>query len=320
MRNSRRIILPAICILTLALGACDRRPKGVLSDSEMVDVMTDLKLAESYTSAYGGAPSDSVGARLADAVLRSHGVSRAEFDSTLSWYGRNFDEYYKLYEKVDRRLARRQKDFLSEPVTSEKLDASSVWPYSRQVLISALGNSDGLAFSINGSDVKPGEQIRWQMRLSEDTPAKVLLGTEYTDGSMQFITRNAMGNRRLEITLPTDTVLSVKRVFGNLHVGRSNMPLFIDSISLVHLPLNADDRTSLTPGTRYRLPGRYDAVKARQKARADSLRKAAASDSLVAPGITSSAGKAHSQQATISTVAEPMSAPSRNATRIIRRR
>lgn len=317
--------MSAVGLLCLASASCDRRPKGVLSDSQMVDVMTDLKLAEGYTSTYGGSPSDSVGQRLAESVLADHGVTRAEFDSTLSWYGRNFDEYFKLYDKVNKRLAKRQKDFLSEPVASDANEGSQIWPYSKQVLVSALGTADGLSFSLAGADIKPGEQVRWQMRLSEETSGKVMLGAEYTNGTMQYISRSAMGNKRIELVLPTDTALSVKRIFGNLHLLKNDMPLFIDSISLMHLPLSADDRTTLTRGTRYTRPERYDAVKAKAKARADSVRNAAVRDSLATAPLSQSAGRPgsspqSSSATSVSTTSEPMVMPGRHTDRGLRRR
>lgn len=275
-----RLLPWAAAGLLVLSSACGRRPKGVLSDDEMADVMTDMKLAESYANTYGGSPSDSIPQRLAQSVLDAHGVSRADFDSTLSWYGRNFDDYVALYDKMEKRLAQKQKDYVPES-SAGKEDGNDLWPYMHRVLVSPKGNSDGFTFSISVPDIVPGEALKWMMRLNSDAEGKMLIGVDYADGKSDYVVQQIAGNRKTEMTIVTDTALAVKRIFGNFRVRPRGNPLWIDSISLTHIKLSDDDRQRSGYSMRYVLPEKYDPAKARKKAEADSLARNAVKDTLV---------------------------------------
>lgn len=268
-----RIAPLAAAGLVLLSSACSRRPDGVLSDDEMTDVMVDMKLAESYANSYGGSPSDSIPQRIARAVLDKYGVSRADFDTTLAWYGRNFDDYVGLYDKMESRLAERQKDYVSVEASGED-GAGDLWPYSRRMFISPKGDSDGFTFSVSRPDVKPGESLRWMMRLNSVADGKMLIGVDYSDGTSDYAVRSVAGNRKQELVLHTDTARELKRVFGNFRIRLDGRPLWIDSISLTHKNVAEDERRYGMSSSRYRLPEKYDALKARRKAMADSLQSA----------------------------------------------
>lgn len=268
-------------MLTLALlsAGCERRPKGVISEKKMVEVMTDMKLAESYAANFNTVESDSLPRRLADAVLLKHGVSRADFDSTLVWYGRNFDRYVALYDKVEKRMESRQKDFLDGAVAVAASGEADIWPYGANIMLTRKGATDGLNFSLSSPDVKPGEEITWKLRMNSDADAKLVLGVDYTDGTTKFVTRRTQGSRKLEITIPVDSLMQLKRVYGTFHLAPHHMPLWLDSISLTHLPAGSSGGASSYPVV-YRLPEKFDPAKAKAKARADSLKTKALSDSL----------------------------------------
>lgn len=95
------LILVAILGGVLIFPGCHRHPEGILSDSEMEELMVDLILAEAYgqNSASSELP-DSVRSKLGEGVLIRHGIDQQTLDSTYSWYARNLDDYYKLYARV----------------------------------------------------------------------------------------------------------------------------------------------------------------------------------------------------------------------------
>ncbi len=264
-------ILPsALAALLLVAPACNRRPKGVLSDDKMVNLMVDLKLAETYAQQHRGDPADSLSTKLAASVLESHGVSRADFDSTIAWYGRHFDEYVSLSDQMEKRLLKRQKDFLAEDVVSLSED-DNLWPYAQRIIVSPAGSTDGFSFSVDAGDLKPGETLKWKMKLMNSASGKLLLGVEYSDGSADYISRQGGSSDVMEFSLSLDSVLKPKRVFGVYHIPHHYLPVTIDSISLMRQPIgNEDAQGSLTP-FRYVRPEKYDPVKARIKMQADSI-------------------------------------------------
>lgn len=264
--------------MLLLSGGCERRPSGVLSDDEMVDLMVDLKLTEGYAdvSAQG---SNTRRMELADAVLREHGVSRADFDATLAWYGRNLDSYQKLYEKVEKELEKRQKEYVADAVELSADDESNLWPYGHNAVIDSKAAADGIIFSVGGSDVKKGDVVRWFMRLQKLADGSALLGVDYEDGSASFITYPLAGHNRLEMKLQTDTMMQVKRVYGMVRLNSmQQMPLYVDSISLMLLPYKKEDFFQGASAQRYRLPATGPEIRRRQKAVEDSVKRAMEAD------------------------------------------
>lgn len=86
-----------ISVSLMLLSSCDKRPKGVLSDDEMVRLIADIEVAEVYMQQHNsGYYNDSVRDSAVQWALERHGLTKADFDSTMTWYGRNIDEYRDL--------------------------------------------------------------------------------------------------------------------------------------------------------------------------------------------------------------------------------
>ena len=66
-----------------------------------------------------------------------------------------------------------------------------------------------------------------------------MIGVEYTDGTKSLVANSNMGNRKLKLTLITDTSRMVKRVFGTVNIDKNAMPIWADSISLRKLPFDS---------------------------------------------------------------------------------
>ena len=81
------------------------RPKGVLSSGQMEDLFVDLHRAEGiiYVKGYKNGH-DSVVRLTYDSILAAHGVTRAQFDSSLVWYTDNPMLFNKIYPHVMERL------------------------------------------------------------------------------------------------------------------------------------------------------------------------------------------------------------------------
>ncbi len=106
----RRIWTIAVltCIIC-SLASC--RPKGVLSSGQMEDLFVDLHRAEGiiYVNGYMNGH-DSIVRLTYDSILAAHGVTRAQFDSSLVWYTDNPMMFNKIYPHVMERLETMQKE------------------------------------------------------------------------------------------------------------------------------------------------------------------------------------------------------------------
>lgn len=229
----------AILLSALILAGCSNRPKGVMSNGKTADLLTDIFIAQSYLdSESNGYTPDSVRDGIILGVLEQHGVSEAEFDSTLAWYGRNMDLYKELFENVDKKLVQRQHKI---PGMEDMTDAlqNDFWPYSRHTMITENSVTDDLGFSLPAA-LEKGDKIDWTFRVNKTTDAKVFIGVDYEDGSSSFVTKTIYGDRKVAVSLQTDTARKARRVYGNYHLSSKGlMPVFIDSIVLRSAPFDS---------------------------------------------------------------------------------
>lgn len=225
-------------LLAFLLFSCVKRPEGVLSDKETAPVIADLEIAEAYAQRNPAtAGSREQKERIIEYVIREHGVTRAEFDSTMAWYSRNIDEYRDLYAAVDKEIAKKRKKMTGVAVTQAV--ENDLWPYSRHTLLSRLSGENALSFDIPAGTLGKGDRLVWKMRLRSGADATAILGVVYDNGRREFMARKLGGNRKFEISMQTDSTAKVKSVFGNMTLsGFRSMPLWIDSISLTTQPID----------------------------------------------------------------------------------
>ena len=90
-------------LVCVAMLGC--RPRGILSNREMRDVLYDLHRADGAIQVAGYNYShDQELAGYYKNVLDKHGITQAEFDSSLVWFTDNPQIFNKIYPKVIERL------------------------------------------------------------------------------------------------------------------------------------------------------------------------------------------------------------------------
>lgn len=209
----------------LLLSGCDKRPEHVIPEKEMVELLTDMQLAQAYfhTSASG----QNGRADMTESILEKHDVSQEDLDSTIAYYGRNMDEYYLLYQKVEKNLRARSGR------TEESVSEDDIWPYSRFAAFFPGQMAEGITFSMPADGLDPGAMLDWRLRVTSPEGVEMMMGVEYENGIASVARKSAAGNSSPHLSIITDTAFVVKRIFGTLSVPRSSLPLWADSIRLV---------------------------------------------------------------------------------------
>ncbi len=112
-RNLHTYIITFIIGVVLCLTACTIRPDDVLSAGKMEDVLYDLHRADGimYVQGYEYGHYDRKG-KYYQTVLTKHGITQAQFDSSLVWYTDHPKRFDKIYPKVIERLTA-EKDLLA---------------------------------------------------------------------------------------------------------------------------------------------------------------------------------------------------------------
>ncbi|MDE7420111.1 MAG: DUF4296 domain-containing protein [Muribaculaceae bacterium] len=242
MRKNYLYILMSFLLLS---AGCSKRPKDILSEDKMVKVMVDLQIAEAYERS--GYSNDYLNGKdremLGRGILMQHGVSVEEMDSTLAWYGRNMDEYPKLYKKIDAELNKRQIKYARAAGESENEGSSAdLWPYSRHFVLDNKSLTDGLIVEIPTTEMAPGDKLTWKMLVDGGASRSLALGVDYENGTSEvYRISNAGFDKWSELSLQTDSTLTVNRIFAVADFHNPTSRILIDSIQLLHYPFNHEE-------------------------------------------------------------------------------
>ncbi len=254
----RHLPLIIVSTLLLLLVACGKIPGYVISPDKMAEIMADLHTGEAVVDANGAAyRNDSVKRALMQSICEIHGVTTADLDTSLYWYGNNLPEYVKVYDKtieiLNARIAEVEK---SGAKTAGRIqrdtpdgDSVNIWrgPLMRR---NTAGNpSDFISFTYNSErNWERGDRYTLYARpLNPHSPLFMTLAVTYNDGTAEYVTLNQGSEGRKQLTLVLDSAKTATNLYGTIHysAGRGEIS-YIDSIALV------------------RTRGRNDNVKARQ--------------------------------------------------------
>ena len=112
MRLNRYIFV--LCTLSIVLCLTGCRPKGILHSWEMREVLVDLHKTDALLQMNGlNNASSEDKALYYSQVLSKHGVTQAQFDSSLVWYTAHPQLFDKIYPKVLNELKAEEEAFMA---------------------------------------------------------------------------------------------------------------------------------------------------------------------------------------------------------------
>ncbi|MBN1463630.1 MAG: DUF4296 domain-containing protein [Paludibacteraceae bacterium] len=101
MRSSVYVVL--LLAFTLLL-SCENKPQQVISDEKMEAVMLDLFLFEGAANAKKIPVGDTLRAHYYNQILEKHGITLAQYDSSLVWYMNKPKAYEKIHQHLQQKL------------------------------------------------------------------------------------------------------------------------------------------------------------------------------------------------------------------------
>lgn len=101
-----RALLIVIGLLVLLAGCKPGTPDEYIQPDDMEDILVDYHMARAMAEHMDGSYEERnyQQALYTEAVMQKHGVTQAEFDSSLVYYYRRADRFAKMYEHVAERL------------------------------------------------------------------------------------------------------------------------------------------------------------------------------------------------------------------------
>jgi len=271
----RNVLLHISLLLmaVLSLVSCDKTPRGVLSVDDMGELIADLQLAEAYME---NNPADFAGDSLKQvvkqSVLKKHGITQQDYDSSLVWYAHNMEDYTRAhdkavgilqerYNKLDKREDRPEKIILAdEPShaarprggngidkqlagisTDVNRDSADLWQGQRDYMLTQGSRRGFITFDIMPDARKePGDRYKLSYKLYRGgNEFKVCLNVDYTDGATSQVTRGTNSDGWVTIDVQSDTARRVRRIYGyvSYDIKRGHVA-YIDSLSLMRTHLS----------------------------------------------------------------------------------
>ncbi|MDD4646194.1 MAG: DUF4296 domain-containing protein [Bacteroidales bacterium] len=104
---------PAFLVLLILFSCGNKQTSpetGILSEKKMVELIVDTHLVDAILSVENsrGEEKRDLGLFYYPSVLEKHGITKAQMDSSVSWYMKNPEAYTRIYEKVIKELDNRQ--------------------------------------------------------------------------------------------------------------------------------------------------------------------------------------------------------------------
>ena len=153
VKRSVSVTVCILSVLTVLLTGC--RPRGILSSRQMRSVLVDLHKTDALLQVHGLQHGhDFEEDRYYAAVLEEHGITQAQFDSSLVWYTHHPQLFDKIYPKVLNDLHEEYEQFVAlHPESVEPLQPSEL-PKPLLTTEAARLQIDSLCWTLrNGSPV-----------------------------------------------------------------------------------------------------------------------------------------------------------------------
>ncbi|WP_231496798.1 DUF4296 domain-containing protein [Prevotella sp. 10(H)] len=100
----RRPVIYLIIIITVLFGACGRKPRYVIDEDKMANVLYDIQLAQAIYRSNTDFSTDEKKDALLNGILKKYNITQAELDSSLLWYSDNIEIYNTINDSVASRL------------------------------------------------------------------------------------------------------------------------------------------------------------------------------------------------------------------------
>lgn len=172
MKGRNRIQWCGVLFLAFSLTACKvKRPETVLPDATMENVLYDYHIAKAmgeevpYNESYKRV-------LYLESVFKKHGITQADFDSSMVWFARNPEVLTKIYEKVNVRL-KAERDGINhlialrdnKPKTSLPGDSIDVWIGQHIYRLTGMPLDNKLTFTLpSDSNFHDRDTLRWSVR------------------------------------------------------------------------------------------------------------------------------------------------------------
>lgn len=212
-----------------AFAACKKTPEGILSKGKMEEVLFDYHLVQGMIDQMNS-EQRLENQRYLDAVFQKHGITEAEFDTSMVWYNRNgillkeiYADLNKLYKDLDEELKLRSGNSNMLTTFSQTGDTANIWTGDQLILLRPQHLFNKEVFSLK-ADTTFCKKDKFKLyatayfikEVRDDRNCSLTVGiiAEYKNGKTTGATRTVDYNGAIDLTLETSEEEEIEALHG----------------------------------------------------------------------------------------------------------
>lgn len=258
MQKSSLIVI-MVLVLSLITGCKPSIPKGIISPGDMEDILYDYHVMRTMTDQV---PSDKNReyneTMLMQVMLKKHGVTEAEFDSSLVYYFSHVDKFSKIYQEVTKRLNEDAMELGASvgelgKITSYSLtgDTANIWNDATSAFLMPRPGYNRLTFALKADTAfKKGDSFQFSMMASYlykagMKDALVHITMRYDNDSLSTHFAHCASSGLTTLRVPANVEQRVKDIRLFIYLAPSNDDetnnlLFLNQLQLIRFHQSKD--------------------------------------------------------------------------------
>lgn len=233
---------PLGILLALIATGCKGTPSGVLSRDDMTALMADVYRGESMIEFNGNIYTDDSTKKIVkQSILMTHGVTEAQFDSSLSWYGHHIEEFVKVCDGAIS-LLENELEMIPNDVLATSLqvagDSASVWMLPSYYRITSKLPARFISFSLDKDEEwEPGDSYTLSYKANTGkNPITSSMAVNYEDSLAEFATISTTEPGWQKLVVRLDSTRVASKVYGYIGFDPADDEvIYIDSVSLLRV-------------------------------------------------------------------------------------
>lgn len=251
MSKSSIIALITICLLTACKPGTSSR---YIQPDEMEDILYDYHIGQAMAQLEDEKMDQRNYDRIVNmaAVLKKHGVSKAEFDSSLVYYYTRSDRFRTMYKRVAERLSEEALSLGASEGEVERYamlsmngDTANIWAGNRTAVLIPYAPDNRINFrQLADTTYRKGDSFELNMMVeflyqTGSKNAIVCLAAKLENDSIVSRVNHVSVSGVNQLRLNIDDTLSVKELYGYIYLGKGNDQsstlklMFLNNIQLI---------------------------------------------------------------------------------------
>ena len=248
-------LIPYILAALWLVTSCISRPDYVLDEEAMVSLLTDVHRSEGLLEVQQDnktfSNNEDYKKAIIAAVLVKHKVTRAQYDSSLVWYGQNLKYLVKVYNKVQKNIIEEIDYWTNADMAggsmfdvSQQGDSVDLWTVDKHLV---MDENRLFAFRFweipNDSNFVKGDSLIWHVNVphvpvSHYLVATLAIGYEKAIGIENCSTVVVRTDTCFDIALRTDTTAAFNSIVASVALLKDSLSVkddvaFVDSITMI---------------------------------------------------------------------------------------